>query len=66
VIWTAHTGHTYTTTAGGSFFFPQLAIRIGELISRPTTGPPNPNRPQMPTRRKYEARLAATCEPPPF
>jgi hypothetical protein len=94
VIWTAPTGHTYTTTPGGSFFFPQLAIPTGELIISPTTGPPNPNRGLiMPARkrtraqdrryriarerrinearlaeerRKYEAWLAATYEPPPF
>jgi Domain of unknown function (DUF222) len=31
VEWTAPSGHTYTTTPGGSFFFPVLAASTGEL-----------------------------------
>jgi Domain of unknown function (DUF222) len=31
VEWTAPSGHTYTTTPGGSFFFPVLATSTGEL-----------------------------------
>ncbi|ORA04505.1 HNH endonuclease, partial [Mycolicibacterium bacteremicum] len=43
VTLTAPTGRTYTTTPGGSLFFPQLGIATAELptIDMP---PPNPHR----------------------
>jgi hypothetical protein len=66
------TGHTYTTTPGGSFFFPQLAIPTGELIIPPTTGPPNPNRglspqaggaPRCPPANEPERKTGVTALP---
>lgn len=52
VIWTAPTGHTYTTKPGGSLFFPQLAISTGELVIPETTGPPSEHRGLMMPMRK--------------
>ena len=39
VIWTAPTGHVYTTKPGGSLFFPQLAIPTGSSCSPNTADP---------------------------
>ena len=39
VIWTAPTGHTYTTKPVGSLFFPQLALPTGELVISDHSGP---------------------------
>jgi hypothetical protein len=51
LIWTAPTGHTYTTTPGGAIFFPQLALPTGELVI-PNTEPPDRDRGLMMPRRK--------------
>jgi hypothetical protein len=52
VIWTAPTGHIYTTKPGGSLFFPQLAIPTGELVIPESAGPPEPNRGLMMPKRR--------------
>ncbi len=53
VIWTAPTGHVYTTKPGGSLFFPQLALPTGELVIPQTTGAVGNHRGvMMPTRRR--------------
>jgi Domain of unknown function (DUF222) len=52
VEWTAPSGHTYTTTPGGSIFFPMLAAPTGELVIAKGTGPPNIGRGLMMPRRK--------------
>lgn len=52
VIWTAPTGHTYTTKPGGSLFFPQLALPTGELVIPDHSGPLDPNRGVMMPKRK--------------
>jgi hypothetical protein len=53
LIWTAPTGHTYTTTPGGSLFFPALATPTGALVIPDGAGPPTTNRAvMMPTRRR--------------
>ena len=57
VIWTAPTGHTYTTKPGGSLFFPQLAIPTGELVIPETTRPVGSDRGvMMPTRRRTRSQ----------
>ena len=57
VIWTAPTGHTYTTKPGGSLFFPQLAIPTGELVVPETTRPVGSDRGvMMPTRRRTRSQ----------
>jgi hypothetical protein len=57
VIWSAPTGHTYTTKPGGSLFFPQLAIPTGELVISETTGPVGSDRGvMMPTRRRTRSQ----------
>ena len=94
VHWSSPTGHTYTTTPGGSFFFPTLAkptgtltISTGSEAVGPDRGMMMPQRKRTRTedrrsritlerrinevriaeeRRKHEAWLAATYEPPPF
>ncbi|MGO8963339.1 HNH endonuclease signature motif containing protein [Mycobacterium sp.] len=65
VKWTAPSGHTYTTTPGGSLFFPVLATSTGELkvaqsdeSSRSTKGLMMPRRKR--TRAKdHRCRIAA-------
>jgi Domain of unknown function (DUF222) len=52
VVWAAPSGHTYTTTPGGSIFFPMLAASTGELTIASRTGPPNIGRGLMMPRRK--------------
>jgi hypothetical protein len=39
VIWTAPTGHTYSTTPGGALFFPTLAAPTGDPCDPHPTGP---------------------------
>jgi len=52
VEWTAPSGHTYTTTPGGSFFFPALGASTGELKFPPGTATPGIARGLMMPRRK--------------
>jgi hypothetical protein len=52
VEWTAPSGHTYTTSPGGSFFFPALAASTGELKIARGDEPPNTARGLMMPRRK--------------
>jgi hypothetical protein len=52
VIWTAPSGHTYTTTPGGAIFFPQLALPTGELVIPTATNTPSENRGLMMPRRR--------------
>ena len=57
VIWTAPTGHVYTTKPGGSLFFPQLALPTGELVIPESSGPPSATRGlMMPTRKRSRAQ----------
>ena len=57
VIWTAPTGHVYTTKPGGSLFFPQLAIPTGELVLPEHSRSPGGNRGlMMPTRKRTRAQ----------
>jgi len=56
VIWTAPTGHVYTTKPGGSLFFPQLATPTGELVIPEPAGRQDTNRGlMMPTRKRSRA-----------
>ncbi|HZA10134.1 HNH endonuclease signature motif containing protein [Mycobacterium sp.] len=61
VIWTAPTGHIYTTQAEGAVWLPTLARPTGELIIPNTTGPPAglmaPARGLMMPRRKRTRRM---------
>jgi hypothetical protein len=52
VEWTAPSGHTYTTTPGGSFFFPMLAASTGEAKWSPSTETLSIARGLMMPRRK--------------
>ena len=57
IIWTAPSGQTYTTTPGGSIFFPQLATPTGELNIPPTLTAADPNRGlMMPSRKRTRAQ----------
>jgi hypothetical protein len=57
VIWTAPGGQTYTTTPGGSFFFPILATPTPTLTASATVATPTTNRgPMMPTRSRTRAQ----------
>jgi Domain of unknown function (DUF222) len=57
VIWTAPSGHTYTTTPGGGLFFPQLALPTGELVLPESAGPPSGLRGvMMPMRKRSRAQ----------
>jgi hypothetical protein len=38
VVWTAPSGHTYTTTPAGAQFFPVLGAPTGEFLLPPTSG----------------------------
>jgi hypothetical protein len=56
VEWTAPSGRTYTTTPGGSFFFPALARSTGELkLSRSCETPSIAKGLMMPRRTKTRA-----------
>ena len=58
VIWTAPTGHTYTTKPFGALMFPALAVPTGVLVS-PTTTTPSPSQHRtlmMPTRKRTRAQ----------
>lgn len=56
VEWTAPSGHTYTTTPGGSVFFPVLSTPTGQLTFSMPARPPSENRGlMMPTRRRTRA-----------
>jgi hypothetical protein len=52
IVFTAPTGHTYTTEPHGAGLFPALAQPTGELDLTPTTGPPDANSTLMMPRRK--------------
>ena len=52
VEWTAPSGHTYTTTPGGSIFFPVLARSTGELKVARVVEPPRLTKGLMMPRRK--------------
>jgi hypothetical protein len=52
VEWTAPSGHTYTTTPGGSIFFPVLAVPTGELKVAQVVEPPRLTKGLMMPRRK--------------
>jgi len=52
VEWTAPSGHTYTTTPGGSIFFPVLARSTGELKVAQVVEPPRLTKGLMMPRRK--------------
>jgi len=52
VKWTAPSGHIYTTTPGGSFFFPVLATSTGELKAAQTDESSSGARGLMMPRRK--------------
>jgi hypothetical protein len=81
VQWTAPNGQRYTTKAGGSLFFPQLAASSGELVLPAASAPAKPGRDlTMPTRRRTRAedrayriewergvnRAQLLANPPPF
>ena len=53
VEWTAPSGHTYTTTPGGSIFFPVLARSTGELKVAQMVEPPRITKGLMMPRRKH-------------
>ncbi|WP_113964172.1 HNH endonuclease signature motif containing protein [Mycobacterium shimoidei] len=60
VIWTAPTGHTYTTTPGGAVFFPILADPTGELVLPASLKSLGANRGlMMPTRKRTRAQERA-------
>jgi hypothetical protein len=52
VEWIAPTGYTYTTTPGGSIFFPVLARSTGELKVAQVVEPPRFTKGLMMPRRK--------------
>jgi Domain of unknown function (DUF222) len=52
VEWTSPSGHTYTTTPGGSIFFPVLARSTGELKIAQVVEPPRLTKGLMMPRRK--------------
>jgi Domain of unknown function (DUF222) len=52
VQWTAPSGHTYTTTPGGSIFFPMLASSTGGLNVAQMVEPPRLTKGLMMPRRK--------------
>lgn len=66
VVWTAPSGQPYTTTPGGSIFFPVLATPTGELVLPNGTQPPDTGRGLMMPRREQtraqERRYRITCE----
>ncbi len=51
VIFTAPTGHTYTTTPAGASFFPVLGTPTGQLVIPEPTGAPTADRGLMMPRR---------------
>ena len=57
VIWTAPSGQVYTTTPGGTLFFPALATSTGQLLIPESSGPAPSNRGlMMPTRQRTRAQ----------
>jgi hypothetical protein len=52
VIWTTQTGHSYSTTPGGSIFFPMMAKSTGELAIPAATNATSKNRGLMMPRRR--------------
>ena len=53
VIWTAPTGHTYTTEPAGALIFPALGQSTGELVTPPAIDAPDTDRAlAMPTRKQ--------------
>ena len=53
VIWTAPTGHTYSTEPGGALIFPALKQSTGELVIPPAIDEPDTDRAlAMPTRKQ--------------
>ena len=56
ITFTAPNGRTYTTTPGGSLFFPQLATATATLLLQPAP-PPGPHRElAAPTRKRTRAQ----------
>jgi len=53
IIWTAPTGHTYTTTPDGALHFPALATPTGD-INLPLDEPPPINKTQPPSQHRPE------------
>ena len=69
VIWTAPTGHTYTTTPGGALFFPTYTAPTAKLVIPESSRPPDLNRTyrgvMMPRRkqtREHERRYQISRE----
>lgn len=57
VVWTAPSGHTYTTRPGSSLLFPTLCLPTGDLPTPPPGRPPSPGRTlKMPTRARTRAQ----------
>ncbi|HTY29325.1 MAG TPA: hypothetical protein VMD51_14455, partial [Mycobacterium sp.] len=53
IIWTAPTGHTYTTHPGARMYFPDWDVSTGELAPVVAGAPQPANRSlQMPRRRR--------------
>ena len=53
VIWTAPTGHTYSTEPAGALIFPALGQSTGELVIPPAIDAPDTDRAlAMPTRKQ--------------
>ncbi|MGE5698032.1 MAG: HNH endonuclease, partial [Candidatus Sericytochromatia bacterium] len=55
VVWTAPTGHRYTTYPGGGLFFPALAVPTGELIVPEEAPRATARGVMMPRRRRTRA-----------
>ena len=56
VIWTAPTGHTYTTRPGSRLLFPTLCEPTDTLVLPEPTGPIGDRGVMMPKRRRTRAR----------
>ena len=61
VIWTAPTGHTYTTEPAGALMFPALGQSTGELIIPPARRARHQPHAVMPTRKQTREQTAATA-----
>ncbi|MGA5461839.1 DUF222 domain-containing protein [Mycobacterium sp. NPDC050041] len=61
IVWTAPTGHTYTTRPGSALIFPTLCRPTGNLPPPPDTSPPDNmfRGLKMPTRRRTRAQNRA-------
>jgi hypothetical protein len=60
IVWTAPTGHTYTTRPGSALIFPTLCRPTGNLPPPPDALPDNLFRGmKMPTRRRTRAKNRA-------